>query len=135
VTAIAFVAIIAAGLAHQPSLFLVAVFGLGLGGGLMTISNLSFMLDMTVPQAAGLYMGAWGVANFTGQALGNITSGLVRDVVFRLTSAPAAGYVAVFVLEIVGLLVAVWLFRTISVEEFQRDATLQISDVLALAGD
>jgi BCD family chlorophyll transporter-like MFS transporter len=135
VTAVAFVAIITAGLAHLPSLFMAAVFGLGLGGGLMTISNLSFMLDMTVPQAAGLYMGAWGVANFTGQALGNITSGLVRDVVYRLTSVPAAGYIAVFVLEIVGLLVAVWLFRTISVEEFQRDASLQISDVLALAGD
>lgn len=133
-TVAAFAAIIVAGLAHLPIFFMAAVFFLGLGGGLMTVSNLSFMLDMTVPEAAGLYMGAWGVANFSGQALGNITSGLVRDVVFRLTAIPAAGYSAVFVLEIVGLLLALWLFRRISVEEFQRDARLQLHDVLALAG-
>jgi BCD family chlorophyll transporter-like MFS transporter len=101
----------------------------------MTVSNLSFMLDMTVPTAAGLYMGAWGVANFAGQALGNITSGLLRDLILLWTHIPAIGYYAVFGLEIVGLLLAVMLFRSISVEAFQRDAQLQLHEVLALAGD
>lgn len=131
----AFAGIIATGLAGMTTAFLASVLVLGLGGGLMTVSNLSFMIDMTVPQAAGLYMGAWGVANFAGQALGNILSGLIRDVVLRLTQTPAAGYVAVFMLEIAGLMAAVWLFRRISVEEFQRDAQLQLREVVALAAD
>ena len=37
--------------------------------------------------------------------------------------------------EIAGLIAAVWLFRRISVEEFQRDAQVQLHEVLALASD
>jgi MFS transporter, BCD family, chlorophyll transporter len=135
VTAAAFGAIIVSGMLDQTRAFQLSVLLLGLGGGLMTVSNLSFMLDMTVPGAAGLYMGAWGVANFAGQALGNITSGLLRDVMLFWTQIPAIGYYTVFGLEVVGLLVAVALFRRISVESFQRDAQLQLHEVLALAGD
>lgn len=133
VAAAAFAFIIITGLINAPSLFMGAVFLLGLGGGLMTVSNLSFMLDMTVPEAAGLYIGAWGVANFSGQAIGAIASGLVRDVAFQFTGNALIGYATVFGLEIVGLLAAVWLFRHISVEEFRRDAEVRIQDVLALA--
>lgn len=135
VTAVAFTAIIFTGLAADVRSFTLAVFVLGLGGGLMTVSNLSFMLDMTIPQAAGLYIGAWGVANFAGQALGNIISGFLRDLFYSLTGNVLVGYSAVFGMEVVGLLIAIWLFRTISVEEFRRDAEVRIHDVLALAGD
>jgi MFS transporter, BCD family, chlorophyll transporter len=135
VAALAFGLIVAAGLVQSTSFFMAAIFLLGLGGGLMTVSNLSFMLDMTVPQAAGLYMGAWGVANFAGQAIGNLASGLIRDVTLRLTGSEMVGYTAVFGLEIVGLIVAVFLFRTISVQSFRRDAEVQLHEVLAIAGD
>jgi BCD family chlorophyll transporter-like MFS transporter len=135
VAAVGFATIIASGsMGSQKALF-TAVLILGLGGGLMTVSNLSFMLDMTVPQAAGLYVGAWGVANFAGQALGNIISGLLRDGIYAATGSNFLGYSLVFGLEIVGLLTAVWLFREISVAQFQRDARVQLSDVLAHAAD
>lgn len=134
VTALAFVAIIVTGLVVNVRFFMSAVFVLGLGGGLMTVSNLSFMLDMTVPQAAGLYIGAWGVANFAGQALGNIISGLLRDLFYQATGNLLIGYIAVFTMEVVGLLIAIWIFRTISVEEFRRNAEVRIHEVLALAG-
>jgi BCD family chlorophyll transporter-like MFS transporter len=135
VAALGFALIIVSGFMGQVSFFMGAVLVLGLGGGLMTVSNLSFMLDMTVPQAAGLYMGAWGVANFAGQAVGNIASGLLRDIALQLTGSSSAGYVVVFSLEIVGLLAAVWLFRHISVAAFRRDAEVTLPEVLALAGD
>jgi len=86
--------IIITGLLHETKFFMSAVFLLGLGGGLMTISNLSFMLDMTVATAAGLYIGAWGVVNFVGQAIGNIISGLLRDIILALTGSTTAGYVS-----------------------------------------
>ncbi|MEZ4870230.1 MAG: BCD family MFS transporter [Caldilineaceae bacterium] len=133
--ALGFTAIAFAGLGGAINGFMAAVFVLGLGGGLMTVSNLSFMLDMTIPEAAGLYMGAWGVANFAGQALGNIVSGLLRDVIYQVTGNVLIGYVSVFGMEVVGLLIAVQLFRTISVAEFRRDAAIRIQDVLTLAID
>ena len=135
VTAVAFALIIATGLLGQSGLFMGAVFLLGLGGGLMTVSNLSFMLDMTVPQAAGLFIGAWSVANFAGQAVGNVISGMLWDIFSGLTGNPLAGYAAVFSLEIAGLLLAVWLFRSISVESFRRQAEVRLHTVLSLATD
>ena len=135
IAALAFILIIVAGLVQMPNFFRASVFLLGLGGGLMTVSNLSFMLEMTVPQAAGLYIGAWGVANFAGQALGSIASGAIRDTMELLTGDVVAGYITVFGLEVLGLLVAIWLFRRISIGEFQRDAEVQVHELLALAGD
>ncbi|MEZ4677446.1 MAG: BCD family MFS transporter [Caldilineaceae bacterium] len=132
IAALAFTAIMFTGLLHHVSLFTGAVFLLGLGGGLMTVSNLSFMLDMVIPQAAGLYIGAWGVANFAGQALGSIISGFLRDLFLQITGNALIGYLTVFGMEVVGLLFAVWLFRTISVEEFRRNAKVELPDVLAL---
>jgi BCD family chlorophyll transporter-like MFS transporter len=126
-----FASIIVSGVVQSVSLLWGAVFVLGLGGGLMTVSNLSFMLDMTVVQAAGLYMGAWGVANFAGQALGNIASGLIRDVAFRFTGSQIVGYSTVFALEIAGLLAAVLLFRGISVAAFRHAAEIKLPELLA----
>lgn len=135
VAAAGFALIIVSGFAQSVPLLWGAVFVLGLGGGVMTVSNLSFMLDMTVAQAAGLYMGAWGVANFAGQAFGNIASGLIRDVALRLTGSEMVGYSTVFGLEIAGLAAAVLLFRGITVETFRREAEVQLPELLALASD
>ncbi len=134
-TIMAFALIIAAGVVRNPTFFQVSVFLLGLGSGLMTVSNLSFMLDMTIPQRVGLYMGAWGVANFLAQSMGTVAGALMRDIAFYLTGNVALGYMTVFALEIGGLIVALMLFRTISVENFQREAQVELVDVLALAGD
>lgn len=128
-----FAMIILSGAVGDPKLLYTSVLVLGLGGGLMTIANLSFMFDMTVPAAAGLYIGAWGVANFAGQALGSIVSGALRDLSFWITGNSFVGYALVFALEIVGLMLAVWLFREISVTRFRRDAEARLGDLLAVA--
>lgn len=135
VAALGFALIVGAGMLGSTSAFMGAVFVLGLGAGLMTVANLSFMMDMVLPEAAGLYMGAWGVANFAGQALGAIVSGALRDIAFYLTQQPMVGYSLVFGLEIIGLLLAVFLFRSISVERFREDAEVGFADVVAVAGD
>lgn len=132
--ALAFSLIIASGIQQMPRFFLASVFLLGLGGGLMTVSNLSIMLDMTIPQAAGLYIGAWGVANFSSQALGTMLSGLLRDIAYALSGSAVVGYVIVFSLEICGLLAAIWLLGTISTAQFRRDAEARLSEILAVIG-
>lgn len=135
VAIVAFILIIISGALHNIPFFYASVFLLGLGSGLMTVSNLSFMLDMTAPHNVGLYMGAWGVANFVAQSLGTVGGALLRDIAYRLTGNVSLGYMVVFALEVAGLVAALLLFRTISVENFQRDAQINVADVLALAGD
>jgi BCD family chlorophyll transporter-like MFS transporter len=135
VAIVAFILIIISGALRNIPFFYASVFLLGLGSGLMTVSNLSFMLDMTAPHNVGLYMGAWGVANFVAQSLGTVGGALLRDIAYRLTGNVSLGYMVVFALEVAGLVAALLLFRTISVENFQRDAQVTVADVLALAGD
>jgi len=135
VAIVAFGLIIVAGSMGNIMFFHASVFLLGLGSGLMTVSNLSFMLDMTVPQNVGLYIGAWGVANFVAQSLGTVGGALLRDVAYYLTGNVSLGYMTVFGLEMVGLVAALLLLRTITVDAFQRDAQVELVDVLAIAGD
>ena len=135
VAIVAFGLIIITGAIGNVMFFYASVLLLGLGSGLMTVSNLSFMLDMTTPQKVGLYIGAWGVANFLAQSAGTVGGALLRDVAYQLTGNVSLGYMTVFGLEIVGLVAAMWLFRTITVDAFERDAQVELTDVLAIAGD
>lgn len=136
VAAIAFGLISITGLMGQISAFSGSIFLLGVGGGLMTLSNLSFMLDMTLPHAAGLYIGAGrGQLCRAGVCGRGIVSGILRDVVYAVTGNLLFGYVSVFAIEIVGLLVAIWMFRSIHVDEFREQAEINLADVLALASD
>lgn len=125
--AAAFLLISGSGLLGQPYLFMGSVFLLGLGGGLMTQSNLTFMLRMTVPRARALYIGTWSVANFLGQALIFVPVSLGESL--RLLSSSAwLGYAAVFVLEGAGIIGAIFLLRSIRVEAFQQKANEQLPD-------
>lgn len=125
--AAAFLLISGSGLLGQPYLFMGSVLLLGLGGGLMTQSNLAFMLRMTVPRARALYIGTWSVANFLGQAMIFVPVSLGESL--RLLSGSAwLGYAAVFVLEGVGIIGAIFLLRSIRVEAFQRKANEQLPD-------
>ena len=78
---------------------------LGLGTGLSTVSNLSLMLDMTTAEHVGLFIGAWGMANAFSRLLGSLMAGAVRDLVTRLSGDPLLGYVIVFALMAVIMLV------------------------------
>lgn len=125
--AAAFLLISGSGLLGQPYLFMGSVLLLGLGGGLMTQSNLAFMLRMTVPRARALYIGTWSVANFLGQAMIFVPVSLGESL--RLLSGSAwLGYAAVFVLEGAGIIGAIFLLRSIRVEAFQRKANEQLPD-------
>jgi BCD family chlorophyll transporter-like MFS transporter len=135
VAIVAFGLVILAGAVGNVPFFLVSVFLLGLASGLMTVSNLSFMLDMTIPQSVGLYMGAWGVANFVAQSLGNVGGALLRDIAYWVSGNVVLGYMTVFGIEIIGVALSLLLFRTITVEQFQHDAQLELVDVLAASAD
>lgn len=119
------------GVLQSRALLLAALVVFGLGSGLSTATNLALMLDMTLAGQVGAFIGAWGMADALARLCGTILSGVVRDSVNALTGNLAAGYISVFLLEALALLVSLLLLKRISVARF-RDGDLP--PVIELAG-
>lgn len=117
--ALAFVTLVVSGVLANTSLFYLGVMLLGLATGLSTVSNLSLMLDMTTATGVGLFIGAWGMADAFARLTGNVLGGVVRDLVTQISRDPLAGYLVVFGVEAVLLIVSLALLRQINVKAFQ----------------
>jgi MFS transporter, BCD family, chlorophyll transporter len=107
--ALAFVAIIVSAQVGFPLLFKAGVFFLGIGGGLFSHGTLTAAMNLAPTGQAGLALGAWGAVQATAGGVGIGLGGVIRDLVVasKLSSAQgaAAGYNAVYGIEIL-LLVA-----------------------------
>ncbi len=123
----AFALIVASGTMESLVVFYGGVILLGLATGLSTVSNLSLMLDMTVVGSVGLFIGAWGMANAVARLVGNMMSGVVRDLVTGYTGSPVPGYQVVFVIELVMLLISLGLLRKVDVNLFRQDSAEELS--------
>jgi BCD family chlorophyll transporter-like MFS transporter len=133
---ISFVLITASGIWGNLSIFYIGVISLGIATGLATVSNLSLMLDMTLPGTEGLYIGIWGMANAFSRLVGNVMSGAVRDASSDLFNNLIGGYVVVFLLQAVMLAVSLLLLRRVDVSAFQkRAAAITLAERVALASE
>jgi BCD family chlorophyll transporter-like MFS transporter len=110
------------GLAGSSAVFYTGVVLLGLGTGLSTVSNLSLMLDMTTPENVGLFIGAWGVANALSRLTGQVLSGALRDMIAAAAGDAVAGYVGVFAILTLFMLISLILLRRVNVSQFQSQA-------------
>jgi len=118
------------------SLFYIGVVLLGLATGVASVSNLSLMLDMTVEGRVGMFMGAWGMADSFARLSGSVLSGAVRDVVSQLAANPVSGYLVVFSLQAMMLIVALLLLRKIDVSLFRQEAnSLTVVERAAIASE
>ncbi len=118
VAVVGFACIAGFGLMGSKSGFFAGVMLLGLGTGWATVSNMSLMLDMTTTRV-GLFMGAWGIANALSRLLGTVMGGVLRDLITQISQNTLAGYVTVFIIEAVLLLLSLVLLSRIDVKRFQ----------------
>ena len=113
---IAFCAVIFAAPLQSGLLFFAGAFGIGLGGGLFSVSTLTTAMALDTEGAAGkgLALGAWGAAQATAAGLSIFIGGALRDVVNSTAlsgslgdalQSATTGYSVVYHLEI-GLLFA-----------------------------
>jgi BCD family chlorophyll transporter-like MFS transporter len=116
-----FVVIVMSGLTRSTSIFYMGVTLLGLGTGLSTVANLSLMFDLTMPGMVGLYIGAWGFSNALSRMVGTLLAGILRDVVNQLTGQALSGYLIVFIIEALMLLIASIMLTRIDAEKFQKN--------------
>jgi MFS transporter, BCD family, chlorophyll transporter len=115
-----FIVIVFSGMFLSLQVFYAGVILLGIGTGLSTVANLSLMFDLTVPGMIGLYIGAWGFSNALSRLVGSILGGVVRDVVTRATGQALSGYLVVFSIEALMLLIATIMLYRIDVKAFQK---------------
>jgi BCD family chlorophyll transporter-like MFS transporter len=129
----AFALIVASSFFNSVIVFYAGVILLGLATGLSTVSNLSLMLDMTSIGSVGLFIGAWGMASALARLTGNMLSGSVN----YLSGNSVTGYVVVFSIEIILLLISLAILRQVDVNLFLNKAKQDIPfmDRAALANE
>ena len=115
-----FLVIVVSGILINKSVFYMGVTLLGIGTGLSTVANLALMFDLTIPGMVGLYIGAWGFSNALSRLTGSILGGVVRDVVTQATGQALSGYLVVFSIEALMLLIATIMLYRINVNAFRK---------------
>jgi BCD family chlorophyll transporter-like MFS transporter len=115
-----FAVIVMSGILINRNVFYTGVTLLGIGTGLSTVANLSLMFDLTMPGMVGLYIGAWGFSNALSRLTGSVLGGVVRDVVTQVTGNALSGYLVVFSIEALMLLIAAIMLYRIDVKAFRR---------------
>ncbi len=106
----AFAMVIMAASAQSPQMFTIGVLLIGLGAGLFGHGTLTATMQHAPPDQVGMALGAWGAVQATAAGVGAAVGGAMRDLVTSLPVGgnwpPAAnGYIAVYSLEIILLLV------------------------------
>ncbi|HSL45793.1 MAG TPA: BCD family MFS transporter [Anaerolineales bacterium] len=115
-----FIVIVISGILLNQTVFYTGVTLLGIGTGLSTVANLSLMFDLTMPGMVGLYIGAWGFSNALSRLTGSVLGGVVRDVVTQASGDALSGYLVVFSIEAMMLLIAAIMLYRIDVNAFRK---------------
>jgi len=92
------------------------------------------MLDLTLPEAAGTFVGVWGLAQALSRALGKLLGGGLLDVARLLApSAPSlAHFAAVFLVEVAIAALALVLLARLNLRQFREDTGRSLDRVLAM---
>jgi BCD family chlorophyll transporter-like MFS transporter len=132
----AFALVALSGLLASQAVFYIGVVLLGLATGPATVSNLSLMLDMTVPGKIGLFIGAWGSASAFARLVGSLLTAVVRDLVNLLPGTALYGYVSAFIIQGLFLVLSLVLLNKISILSFQKNASSSpVIERAAMASD
>ncbi|MEB3342252.1 BCD family MFS transporter [Okeania sp.] len=129
-TAISFMLIVMSGFTGEASLFKTALFLYGLAAGLTTTASLSLMLDLTVAETAGTFIGAWGLAQAMARGLSTVIGGATLDLGRLLFDISMLAYGLVFVLAGIGMIGSIFLLNRVNVREFKDNANVAIATIL-----
>ena len=121
VSAIAFALLAVASIGSYLPLVKPGIFFMGLGMGIFTVGGLALMMDLTVKEQVGLFMGAWTLAQALANGLASVGGGILHDVGFGLWGSEAGAYALVFLVEAGGLLGIIALLLPVDVTRFRAE--------------
>ena len=110
----------------------------GLAAGIATNSALVLMLDLTLPQAAGTFVGVWGLAQALSRALGKVLGGGLLDLgrwlqaLLHLGGSAYPAYALVLTVEILVAIGALVLLARLNLRQFREDTGRSLVRVLSL---
>lgn len=126
--------LLASGLTASSRLLFAVMLLFGLAAGIATNSALCLMLDLTLPQVAGTFVGVWGLAQAMSRALGKLLGGGLLDIGRRLPFGEShyPAYALVLGVEVVIAALALVLLSRLNVQQFRQDTGRSLARVLAL---
>jgi BCD family chlorophyll transporter-like MFS transporter len=92
------------------------------------------MLDLTLPQVAGTFVGVWGLAQAMSRALGKLIGGGLLDLGRRLPFGEGdfPAYALVLLIETLVAAMALLLLDRINIRRFRQDTGRSLEQVLAI---
>ena len=119
VAAFAMLALIA--LNRSPAPIAPAILLMGLGTGAFTVGGVSLMMDLTINGQAGLFVGAWTLAQALAKFGSSVLSGTIHNLVVASGGGTHMAYAVIFGIEALGLLLVTGLLLHINVLAFRRE--------------
>ena len=106
----------------------------GVAAGIGTNSALCLMLDLTLPQAAGTFVGVWGLAQALSRALGKLAGGGLFDLgrALPLGPGPYPAFALVLLVELLIAIAALLLLDRLNIPRFREDTGRSLERVLAM---
>lgn len=133
--AVSLLLLLLCGLTRSIPLLQAVMLVFGIAAGIGTNSALCLMLDLTLPQAAGTFVGVWGLAQALARALGKVFGGGLYDLGRLVLPASSSGYPAfalVLGAELLVALLALVLLERVNVRQFREDTGRSLEKVMAL---
>jgi MFS transporter, BCD family, chlorophyll transporter len=122
--------LILAGVSANQTLFKSAVLLFGLASGITTTGALNLMLDLTVAETAGTFIGAWGLAQAMARGVATVLGGSLLDLGKGIFGSNGlAAYGLVFGVQALGMLGAIALLSRLDLKEFRTTAQSAIATV------
>jgi len=131
---ISLVLLILCGLTRSVFLLQFVMILFGLAAGIATNSALCLMLDLTLPQAAGAFVGVWGLAQALSRAIGKLLGGGLLDLGRQLPLGPGPFPAFALVLSVEALVTfgALLLLASLNVHQFRQDTASSLERVLSM---
>ncbi len=123
--------IILAGFTSSQSLLKSGLLFFGLASGMITAGATSLMLDLTAAETAGTFIGAWGLAQAMARGISTVLGGFFLNLGKMLFSSPVLAYGTVFVMQTIGLAIAIYLLGRVDIKEFKENAKTAIATIMA----
>ncbi|MCS6942581.1 MAG: BCD family MFS transporter [Geminocystis sp.] len=131
--ALCFLLIILAGLTKNPSLLKGAMFLFGICAGITTIGSISLMLDLTLAETAGTFVGAWGLAQSLSRGVAIVLGGWILDLGRLLFDNLWLAYSSVFFCEALCIMASLFLLNQVNIKEFYE--TTRKATAMVMEGD
>ena len=124
--------LISAGFTGSTNSLAIVMVLFGLSAGIGTNSALSLMLDLTLPQLAGTFVGIWGLAQAMSRALGKVIGGGLLDLGRALTGSgqELQAFSFVFAIETAFVLLAIAVLGQLNTAQFKRDTETRLETLL-----